>query len=201
MQRYKQFLGMAHVRLSRLQEQLASAAIKRDNAVLVGAIDELGRALAQLQGACEELARVKTDAAVMRDRATQERQRFQDFFDFVPAPALITDTDLKILDANQHTAALLNVSVQALRGKSFELFLGGDRIEFCNRLRGANNAFDDEVLLRPRERKAKRVHVKVAPIHLPDGEGLQWLLRPDTSVQQQSARDDAGAPSPQTEVA
>jgi PAS domain-containing protein len=199
LQRYKQFLGTAHVRLLRLQEQLVAMAAKRESALLSNAIEELQRALSQLQIACDELAQLRIDAGALRDRAAQERQRFLDFFEFIPEAALLTDRELRILEANQRTATLLNVSVQALRGKSFELFLGADRVEFGYRLYAAELPLEADVLLRPRERKAKRVTVRVAPIHLPDGEGLQWLLRSEATPERTSTT--SGARTEQSEVA
>jgi CheY-like chemotaxis protein len=95
-----------------------------------------------------------------------------------PAPAITTDAVGCIVALNAAAAALLNLSARAAIGRNLLTFADGDRTK-VGKLLGiaADGGFvQDEIVLRPRERKPLSVEVEMAP----DNHGtrmVEWTLR------------------------
>src|SRR5687767_6129084 len=70
----------------------------------------------------EELRQSESLAEVSR-ALEEERQRYQDLFDFVPDGYLITDLDGTIREANRSASQLLEVDTMALVGKPLAVFV------------------------------------------------------------------------------
>jgi PAS domain-containing protein len=132
---------------------------------------ELERAFADVRETLEHSARLETRLAVAASRT-------QMLFDLVPVACLLIDDGGMITDANPEAVKLLNVSRRHLVGRSFQLYLGGDRDTFQQRLRGLTNGDEQQswdVPVRPRERGALLASLTLASD--PEG-GVLVILQP-----------------------
>ncbi|MEQ8539239.1 MAG: PAS domain-containing protein [Coleofasciculus sp. D1-CHI-01] len=103
--------------------------------LLPSAFKELGMASEELQVAMEELLAQAEESAAMQVKLAAERQRYQHLFQFLPHAYLETDTNGKIIEANQAAANLLNVSQRFLVGKPLDIFFPkSDRRKFPAKL-------------------------------------------------------------------
>ena len=80
-------------------------------------------AIEALRVAIEKLHQQHNELVSTRQALETERQRYQELFDWVPDGYLVTDAYGTIREANRAAALLLNVSPQALIGKSLLPFV------------------------------------------------------------------------------
>src|SRR2546423_8894686 len=62
-----------------------------------------------LATAIEELRATEEELRVARDQAEQDRERYQDLFQFAPDGYLVTDPHGKIIEANEAASTMLNL--------------------------------------------------------------------------------------------
>lgn len=115
LKRFMQQLEALQGRLDRLYHCVNAA--NDQSHLLPSAFKELGIASEELQVAIEELLAQAEQSAAMQLELAAERQRYQHLFQFLPHAYLETDTNGKIIEANQAAANLLNVSQRFLVGK------------------------------------------------------------------------------------
>jgi PAS domain S-box-containing protein len=108
-------------------EGLRQRAARLDEPGSVSAyVAELDACLSTLRVAEEELLAWEAQQEMALATVQQERQRYQDLFDWAPGAHLVTDAAGLIQEANQAAADLLGLSPRALRGKPLAAFLIDD---------------------------------------------------------------------------
>jgi PAS domain S-box-containing protein len=140
-------------------------------------------AFAELQIALEEMRIASEELQATRIAVEKERQRYQELFDFAPDGYLVTDTYGTILEANQATTILLNISQRFLIRKPLVSFIGqSDHQAFFNyltQLQHLDRGGEWEVCLQPREKVCFDVALTVVTVRNDLGEpvALRWLMR------------------------
>jgi PAS domain S-box-containing protein len=157
-------------RLSTLYQHVNASTLSSAE-LLPTALVELGIVSESLQLAMEELAQQQERLATVQAKVEGAQRRYQNLFETIPNPYLVTDTAFQIQDANRAASELFNLQQQFLIGKSLtSLILNEDlplfqaklsqihqrnRIEFAVRLHRycggyfnasliANVTFDEE---------------------------------------------------------
>ena len=98
-------------------------------------ISELNSALHELQATAVELVKQNEEMAASRQTLEDERQRYQELFDFAPDGYLVTDMDGIILEANLSATSLFNVSRSMLISKPIAIFVRNEEhLTFRTRL-------------------------------------------------------------------
>ena len=162
-------------RFSTLQRRAANAA---DHPKLLGrSIQELESVLETLRLAQQQLMENRARLEQTQAELNREREKYQQLFDDLPQPCLVTRSDTLITEANRAASELLNVSQRFLVGKSLSVFVCEDRTRF---LLDAARALSEpapvemKVKVRPRERAPLLVNLRVTA----DDESLRWLMQP-----------------------
>ena len=147
--------------------------------VLKTALRELESALEELRVASEQLNEMVDQMTESRLDAQKIERYFQEFRDLLPVGCILTDSQGEILDANSSAGNLLNVAPRHLRGKPLSLYMV-DRDQFFGMLQTMKRTHEPnrlELMVRPRERKARLVPVRLASVE--DGDGLYWFFQED----------------------
>lgn len=97
-------------------------------------ISELNTALQELQITAVELVKQNEEMAADRQTLEDERQRYQELFDFAPDGYLVTDMEGIILDANRSAISFINVNRLSLIGKPLAIFVSHEQQTFRSRL-------------------------------------------------------------------
>ncbi|HEY9608362.1 PAS domain S-box protein [Allocoleopsis sp.] len=159
---------------------------------LMQSLEELSLSLQELQVAAEELRQQNEALAESRKAVDQERQHYQELFEFAPDGYVVTDKESAILEVNQTAAQLLNVSSERLVGKPLVVFVAPEeRRDFYSQLRQFQKGEpikNWQVQLQRWRGASFRVSFTVAPIKNPQGEvvGLRWQLQDLTSPKKES---------------
>lgn len=144
-------LGKRAERLGEHTAPLVRAALQE----LSTSLEEVEVATEQLQMQLEELGGVKGELLAIT-------RRFAEFLDVLPVACVWTNVAGEIDQANAAAAELLNVSAARLAGRRLGLFATG-RQEFEDALTALNQGIarviEFDAVLRPRERRPRRVHV------------------------------------------
>ena len=142
----------------------------------------LAEVLHDLQQTVEELRQQNEELALAREAAEADRQRYRELFEFAPDGYVVTDAEGVIEQANRVTAAMLQVSQEALVKKPLALFVVEDEhraFRACsNQLKQGEGVQGWEVQLQPRQRAPfpAILHVAVARDLRGRPVGLRWLL-------------------------
>ncbi len=161
---------------------------------LMQSLEELSLSLQELQVAAEELRQQNEALAESSKAVEQERQHYQELFEFAPDGYLVTDKESAILEVNQTAAQLLNVSAERLVGKPLVVFVSPEeRRDFYSQLRQFQKGEpikNWQVQLQRWRGASFRVSFTVAPIKTPQGDvvGLRWQLQDLTSPKKESAQ-------------
>ena len=153
------------------------------NGLLPELFTELNISLEELRVAEEELRQQNETLGETRLAVEEERQRYQDLFDFAPDGYLVTDPDGKILEANRAAGLLLGVSPRHLANKPLAVYVGPDsRPAFragLIRLQQEAAPVEWETVLRPRQRRMFPAAVTVSAVRNRAGSllALRWLVR------------------------
>ncbi|MEH1797432.1 ATP-binding protein [Nostoc sp.] len=140
------------------------------------AFEELKIALEEMRVASEELQ-------ATRMVVEKERQRYQELFDFAPDGYLVTDIYGTILEANQATTVLLNISERFLIRKPLVSFIAqSDRqafFDYLAQLQHLDRGGEWEVCVQPREKVCFDVALTVVTVRNKEGKpvALRWLMR------------------------
>lgn len=103
------------------------AALRGEDVAGWGAVDA---ALEDLQVTCEQMQTSLDSIEVAQEDLFQQKQYYQDLFQFFPLPSLITNAEGVILETNGAIAQLLNVSQSYLIGKPLIVFVPEDDYPF-----------------------------------------------------------------------
>jgi diguanylate cyclase (GGDEF)-like protein/PAS domain S-box-containing protein len=136
-------------------------------------------AFEQLNIAIEELLAASEELKVTRTAVEQERQRYQDLFEFAPDAYLVTNTLGIIQEANHAAAMLLNVHQKYLVGKPLIIFIAQqDRQSFNSQMTSFQELLTWELNLKPRGEKPFPVIIKASAVYKLQGKqvGWRWLL-------------------------
>ena len=171
-------LGSALYKLAMIEQRSGEPGVSQRTASrLLGDVRKL---VAELQRGFADLQELMVRTAAAQQAASTAAARAQLLFDLSPVACLVLDTTGTVADANPAAARLLNISNRHLIGKSFPLFLAGDRDPFVQRLcaLSADGGCDRwTASLRPRERSA--VECALVGTIDPDGRILV-LATPDS---------------------
>jgi PAS domain S-box-containing protein len=180
-QDFDQAIRALQEHLEMLQRRAAEDSRALD-AVLSEAFEDLRITLEELRVVDEERHQQHEELVRTRQSMEEERQRYQELFDFAPNGYLLTDAALVIQEANRAAAMLLAVPQHRLRGKPLVLFVAQeDRRAFHSQLcrfLQQEQVQDWEVRLRPRGCDPFYAAISVATVHNPEGNlvALHWLI-------------------------
>ena len=175
----------ARSRASSLHQQAGETVLYR-NGLLPEVFTELHISLEELRVAEEELRQQNDELSGTRLRVEEERQRYQDLFDFAPDGYLVTDASGKILEANRAAGLLIGVAPRRLIAKPLTVYIATEaRPQFrawLNGLRQQESPANWETTLHPRRRPAFPVALTVSTVRDSSGvlRALRWLVRDAT---------------------
>ena len=165
---------------------------ERADALLTATVDELRERAERLHRATENLETQNEQLLVAKDELEDERARYRELFDLAPDAFLLTDTNGKVVEANERASAFLGLRGDFLAGKPLAAFVEpSSRVEFRRELLGlAKEGGRRTAELRIRPRGAETLDVEATVSALPrrsDGAALLWLFR-DVSERVGAAR-------------
>lgn len=161
---------------------------------LTQSLEELSLSLQELQVAAEQLRQQNEALAESRNITEQQRQHYQELFEFAPDGYLVTDKESSMLEVNQTAAQLLNVPTERLVGKPLVVFVAPEeRRDFYSQLRQlqkGESIKNWQVQLQRWRGASFRVSFTVAPFKNSQGEvvGLRWQMQDLTSPKKESAQ-------------
>ncbi|MBA3638242.1 MAG: PAS domain-containing protein [Acidobacteriota bacterium] len=171
----------ARIRLVELERRVEKASAS--GAVVKPALKELSAAIEELQVANEQLSQHVDELAASRHDVAAMTARHEEFIDVLPLPCIWTDEHGAVDQANEATAALLNVAARRLGGKPLSLFVS-DRSAFfdaISQLRAdPNQTVEIAVQIRPRERRPRQM--RLTGHRLRHDQRLCWILRDDSDA-------------------
>ncbi len=156
--------------------------IAHQQQLLVECLEELYAALKHLELAYEALSQKNNELATAYELVEVERQRYQDLFELVPNPYLVTNRKGIIQEANQPAATLLNVPQEFLVGKPLVTFvLQKERRAFLVKLTKHQENLGQEWEVRLQPRNTNSIDASLSVTTVQDREGrrlmLGWVLR------------------------
>jgi PAS domain S-box-containing protein len=168
-------------RLSELY-RIANSSPSPSPDLLPSALKELGIVSEALQIAIQELDRQYERVAILQSHLQQERQRYDNLFDFIPDGCLITDASAVIQGLNRAGMSLLNAQPQAIVGKTLmSLIVSEDLPLFQAKLTQMAQQERIEFSVRMYRRPTTFINVALTLQVIRDAEGnvshLQWLMR------------------------
>ncbi|MDP8964472.1 MAG: PAS domain S-box protein [Cyanobacteriota bacterium] len=172
-----------HGRLTELYRGANSSVQSRPESLLPIAFKELGTASEELQVAAETLFQHTEELETTRSQVEEERQRYQELFDFMPVAYLVTDAQGKIQEANRAAAKLLNVEQHFLVDKLLASFIPPqERLTFRSklaRLHQCDRVQEWTLRLNPRDGHLFDAALTVASMRSSQGEitSLRWIVR------------------------
>ena len=155
----------------------------------------LSLAVEELHIAQEELQKQNEKLCASRQELEQQRQRYQELFQFAPDGYLVTNKWGTIQEANLIASEMLNRRPAHLVGKPLSLFMPLlERRPFYNllqrlwqeeRIKGA------EIVLQPRNSSPLTAAISIAPIRDEQNQliGFRWLLRDLTQLRAAQAEN------------
>lgn len=161
--------------------QLANSAPAPSPELLPTALKELGIVSEALQIAVAELERQDSRFEILQNDLETERQRYQDFFEFIPNACVITNSNFIIQEANYAGASLLNWQPQQLLGKPLTNFIFPEDLPlFEAKFSPSAQQNHLELSIRLHRHPAHFFHAALTAnvVRKPDGQVqyLQWLL-------------------------
>lgn len=170
------------IRLSRL---LDHASVLPDSTpdLAINTFKELGVATEELQVAIEELQQQNEELSAALELAAEERNRYDNLFQFAPQAYLVTSLEGKIQEANWMAAQLLGVPDRFLIGKPLFVFVDeADRSRYWLELtqRQQRDYFQEwQFYLKPRS--GDTIAVSCSTLAFRDKHdrpaGFRWVLR------------------------
>jgi PAS domain S-box-containing protein len=167
---------------------------EKPQAHLTQSLEELSLSLQELQVAAEQLRQQNEALAESCNAVEQQRQHYQELFEFAPDGYLVTDKESSLLEVNQTAAQLLNVPTERLAGKPLVVFVAPEeRRDFYSQLRQfqkGESIKNWQVQLQRWRGASFRVSFTVAPFKNSQGEvvGLRWQMQDLTTPKKESAQ-------------
>lgn len=143
-------------------------------------MQEFKTVLEELQVADEELRTQNEELLAGHFSLVEERQRYQDLFEFTPDAYLVTDLMGVVREANQAAQVLLNIDYHYLIGKPLISYVSvTHRKYFRNLLAHTYDSVDIEITFKRRSGSDFEGAVRIAQIKKPGGEitGFRWIIR------------------------
>ncbi|HEY9747313.1 MAG TPA: ATP-binding protein [Allocoleopsis sp.] len=155
--------------------------------------EQLATTLEELQVAQEELWQQNEELQITQALINQERQRYQELFEFAPDSYIVTDTNGLIQEANQAAIALFQVSKVFLLYKPLAVFVAeAERAAFRRKLLLLQQSPQQEweIQLQPQHGLTIDVAAIVAIVRDSQDQptALRWLLR-DITARKQAERE------------
>jgi PAS domain S-box-containing protein len=153
------------------------------HAVIAEAMETLSTSLEELYVAGEELHQQNEELYAAQQMLDEERQKYQELFEFAPDGYLLTDAAGTIREANRAAADLLRVSQAYLIDKPLAVFVARqDHEAFYLQLAGlaqVGRVVDWEVRLKPHGARLFPASIAVAVARDRHGRavGLRWQMR------------------------
>jgi PAS domain-containing protein len=177
------FINQQPVSTTKLKNQPKTAS--RAEGLKLLSKDELAQnlLLAEREAA---LLQQRLDAAMKA--VSGERQRYQEFFDALPIPCLVTDMGGCIEEANLAAGGLLEVPAKRLKGKDLTSLMSvSQRSSFVSRLSSlAGHAPKDKWVLHLVTRLGEPISVEATMLvcwdHQKQMASLRWLLNRECAV-------------------
>jgi PAS domain S-box-containing protein len=173
-------LPKARLRLSTLKNHSFSLS-GPESGVVPAALDELERALHELDLTCEHSQELLDQRAIVEAQYERATRRYQALFTGAPEPYIMTDADGVILEVNTAASELLHVSPRWLRNKPLDLYFEERHVFVETLSRHIDSyAFGEpfELTVRPRERARVPVLARVKRFEGESGKPeLWWVLR------------------------
>jgi PAS domain S-box-containing protein len=174
----------ARRRFEHLLQRFTTAPTERN--LLPESLQELSTTVEELCVAAEELRHQNDELVATRTLLEEERQHFQDLFEFAPDGYIVTDVYGVIREANNNAASLLGVRRDFLVGKPMIVCIAqAEHVAFrrlLTRVQRGESVLNRETKLQPRDKPSFPVAVTVSRIHdkHPRAQasiGLRWILR------------------------
>ena len=166
---------VARARLTELERQLEKNTTP--GPVIKSALKELAAAIEELQVANEQLSLHANELAISRHDAAALAAQHTEFTGILPLSCVWTNGEGIVEQANEATAALLNVAARRLAGKPLSLFFA-ERPSFFEALgvlqNGSSHVVDIAVQVRPRERRPRQM--RATGHKLQHDRRLCWIL-------------------------
>lgn len=165
-----------------LQNQITKKIPNRED-LLIETVEQLNSSLEELHVAEEELRQQNEQLVEYQQEINNERQRYQELFDFAPDGYLITDIFGKIIEANRAASQLLTTEKKKLAGKLIIIFVPQEtRAEFRKQLRylyEKKQIKDWEIDLLNYQKNSFNCEISASSINDKNGHciGMRWLLR------------------------
>jgi PAS domain-containing protein len=156
-QHIQERLGAALHTLATIEQRAAGAPDPRGIQTLLKLFRQL---VSDLENCYKRLKELGAQQDLIQRRLETASKRADLLFDSSPIPCIVVEESGRISDANPAAARLLNTSLRHLPGKSFELFLAGDRSGFFTWLQRIARAEAVEPwlgALRPREQRTRQI--------------------------------------------
>ncbi|NDJ20184.1 response regulator [Nostoc sp. B(2019)] len=145
--------------------------------------DVITEAFEELHIALEELRVAEEQLKATRAATKEERQRYQELFDFAPDGYLVTDTYGTILEANRAASVMLNVSQRFLIRKPLLSYIAQSDhkafFDFLAQLQHLDRREEWEICLQPRKEVCFDAALTVVTVRNIQSEpvALRWLMR------------------------
>ena len=191
MDKFDQKIGALNNGVPKLLKRNGSTSPQQN--LLTESFEELHTALEEMALAQEELRQQNETLGLTRAAVEEERQRYQDLFEFAPDGYLVTDALGIIREANRAATKLLNVSQQFLVGKPLVMFIAESERHTFRTYLAQLGSFDGvgerEVRLQPLKNVSLDVALSVSTLREQEGKPvtLRWLLRDITWRRQTEA--------------
>lgn len=191
MDKFTQQIQIARQRTDILSQHVKEVSCEQQE-LLVQAFEEMNVALEELQVAEEELRQQNEELTLAYSLVEQERQRYQELFDYAPDCYVVTDIDGKILEANRVAAHVFQVQLNYLKGKPLINFVPEQhRRSFRSlliQLRELGTLQEWEIELQTRQGKIFHGAISVTTVNntVPSPK-WRWLVRDVTARKQAEA--------------
>ena len=172
------------VKVQERTKELSIAVSQLNNEIIrrQGVQEELETSLLELQVLEEELRNNNETLVEAQKVLDIERQRYQDLFDFSPDGYFVTDSNGKIIEANQVAYNMLKIAHRNLIGKPLLVFVSKPNRLVFNRLLNSIQRTQDpkshEFNLIPRKGPPLIASIRVISVSDREGKGIfRWTMR------------------------
>jgi PAS domain S-box-containing protein len=180
---FAQQVQSLHNRLTQLYQGVNGSADLEAPLLLPLAFKELGTASQTLEVATEKLFHQAEELLAVRAQVAEERRRYQDLFEFMPNPYLVSDTQGKIQEANRAATKLFKVEQSFLLNKLLVSFIPQqERSAFrskLNQLHQCDRVQEWTIRMQPRNGDPFDAAMTIAPVRDAQGNliSLRWIVR------------------------
>ena len=179
-------------RLNTIRQHINNSSTSKE--LLTEAIADFSVTLEELHVAAEELNAQNEELVVTRQAVEQERQHYQELFEFAPDGYLVTNSQGVIQEANSAAQTLFNLRRDLMIGKPLSLFVAqADHLSFYQTLSPESlrsQPFKQwELTMQPRAGEPFPTAIALSAIYNQQEqlEELRWLIRDITERKQAEA--------------